>query len=167
MRSFLERHGPHLSAPLNQFRSAEADKSSQCVHYRVQDLAIGQVEPIHVYQWTDSHPGWKTGKRGAISAVQRAFNWAGKAGLLKSIGSKSPVAAMEKPQQGRREKLVSEGEYQQVQGAVNDQELARETIPLRGNKLYRTVSGKLQLLAFRPAFWSIEDLPGPRLWKKW
>lgn len=89
--------------------------------YRIQDLTINQLEPVHVYQWADSHPGWKTGKRGALTAVQRVFNWAGKAGLLKSIGGRSPVVAIEKPQQGRREKLVSEDEYSQVHGTVKDQ----------------------------------------------
>jgi integrase len=90
--------------------------------YRMQDLTINELEPFHVYQWADSHPGWKTGKRGAIIAVQRVFNWAGKAGLLKSIGGRSPLIAIEKPQQGRREKLVSEDDYEQVRGAVNDQQ---------------------------------------------
>ena len=33
-----------------------------------------------------------------------------------------PLVAIEKPQQGRREKLVSEDEYSVVHGAVKDQE---------------------------------------------
>jgi hypothetical protein len=90
--------------------------------YRVQDLTVAQLEPIHVYQWVDSHAGWKTGKRGAITAVQRAFGWAATAGLLKSLGSASPLRALEKPQQGRREQLVSEAEYREVLSLVRDQE---------------------------------------------
>src|SRR5262249_44513135 len=43
------------------------------------------------------------------------------AGLLKSIGGRSPLAALEKPPQGRREKLVSEEEYGEVRGLVSDQ----------------------------------------------
>src|SRR5262249_4522790 len=48
------------------------------------DLTIDRPRPIHVQRWVDSHPGWKTGKRGAIVAVQRAFNWAAKMGLIES-----------------------------------------------------------------------------------
>ena len=90
--------------------------------YRVRDLAIDRLEPFHIYQWVDSHTGWKTGKRGAMTAVQRAFNWAARAGLPKSIGGKSPVAHLEKPPQGRREQLVSVEEYQETLALVNDQE---------------------------------------------
>jgi integrase len=90
--------------------------------YRIQDLTIDLLEPFHVYQWADSHPGWKTGKRGAMIAVQRAFNWAAKAGLLKSIGGRSPLAKLEKPQQGRREQLVSADDYRETLSMVNDQE---------------------------------------------
>ncbi len=90
--------------------------------YRIQDLAVPQLEPIHVYQWVDSHPGWKSGKRGAMTAVQRAMTWAAKAGLLKSAGGASPLAALEKPQQGRREQLVTPEEYQKVFALVSDRE---------------------------------------------
>jgi integrase len=90
--------------------------------YVIANLTIDQLEPFHVDQWADSHPGWRTGKNGAISAIQRAFNWAAKAGLLKSIGRRSPISGIEKPSKGRREKLVSEGEYLDVLGLVQDDE---------------------------------------------
>jgi hypothetical protein len=61
------------------------------------ELTCGQLAPIHVYQWVDAHPGWKTGKRGAMVAVQRALTWAAKAGLLKAVGGISPLAALENP----------------------------------------------------------------------
>jgi integrase len=99
------------------------------VEYRIADLPVAQLEPIHVYQWADSHAGWTTGKRGAMTAVQRAFTWAGKAGLLKSLDGKSPLAALEKPAQGRREQLVSEEEYLEVLSAVPSPE-ARDLIEL-------------------------------------
>ncbi len=38
--------------------------------------------------------------------------------MLKSIGGKSPLASIEKPQQGRREQLVSEEEYRNVLTAL-------------------------------------------------
>jgi hypothetical protein len=39
-------------------------------------LTIDDLQPQHVYQWVDAHETWKTGKRGAMITVQRAFNWA-------------------------------------------------------------------------------------------
>lgn len=90
--------------------------------YAVATLTIDQLEPIHIYQWTDANPGWKTGKRGAMTAVQRAFTWAGRAGLLKEIAGRSPIASLEKPPQGRREQLVSETEYQNIIALIKDQE---------------------------------------------
>jgi integrase len=90
--------------------------------YAIGGLTIEQIEPFHIYQWADSHPRWKTGKRGAMSAVQRAFCWAARAGLLNTIGGQSPLAALEKPPQGRREELVSDQEYREALSAVNDQE---------------------------------------------
>jgi integrase len=97
--------------------------------YRVADLTVDRLEPLHVYQWVDSHPGWKTGRRGAMTAVQRAFNWAAKAGVLRDAGGKSPLTALEKPPQGRREQLVSETEYAEVTAALTSPE-ARDLIAL-------------------------------------
>jgi integrase len=91
----------------------------QGVNYRIRDLTAAQVLPVHVYQWADSHPGWTTGKRGAMTAVQRAFGWAAKAGLLGAAGV-SPLRALEKPAQGRRERLFTEAEYTEVLALVKD-----------------------------------------------
>ena len=85
-------------------------------------LRVDRLTPALVYSWVDRQAGWKTGKRGAMIAVSRAFNWAAKAGLLKSLGGRSPLAGLEKPPQGRREKLVSPEEYAEVLAIVKDQE---------------------------------------------
>lgn len=94
----------------------------------VPDLAADQLQPIHVYRWVDSHPGWTTGKRGAMTAVQRAFSWAAKAGLI----AKSPLTGLEKPPAGRREQLVSEEEYAEVLSLVKYPE-ARDLLELSWN----------------------------------
>jgi integrase/recombinase XerC len=101
---------------LNSFGSFETDT------YRVKDLTVDELEPIHVYQWADAQPRWKTGRRGAMIAVQRAFNWAAKAGLLKSLSGRSPLAAIEKPPQGRREQLVTPDEFARVLTLVRDRQ---------------------------------------------
>jgi integrase len=83
-------------------------------------MTCGELAPIHVYQWVDSHPGWKTGKRGAMIAVQRAFNWAAKAGLLKSMGNHSPLLSLEKPPQGKRKKVIPPVEFHAIMGRLQN-----------------------------------------------
>ena len=79
--------------------------------YAIASVAIDKLQPYHVTEWTDSHPGWTTGKRGAVVAVQRAMNWAAKTGKLAAIGGRSPLAGMDKSAPGRRELLITEIEY--------------------------------------------------------
>jgi integrase len=90
--------------------------------YRIQDLSISQLQPIHVYEWVDSKNSWKTGKRGAMIAVQRVFNWAGKAGLLKEIGGASPIKGLEKPPQGRRELLITQEQFDEAFSLIQGEE---------------------------------------------
>jgi integrase len=90
----------------------------------VPTITADQLQPLHVYRWVDAHPDWKSGKRGAMIAVQRAFNWAAKAGLLKAIGGNSPLSGLEKPQQGRREQLVTSEEFEEILSWVKDRPFA-------------------------------------------
>jgi integrase len=80
-------------------------------------LPVGRLKPIHVQQWVDAQPGWGNGKRGAITAVQRAFNWAAKMGLIDA----SPVRHVEKPRAGRRDVVITPGEYAWILGQVKDE----------------------------------------------
>lgn len=44
-------------------------------------LTVAKIKPKHITEWIDRHPGWtNTSKNDAISAVQRAMNWATKQG---------------------------------------------------------------------------------------
>lgn len=81
-------------------------------------LAASELRPIHVQRWVDSEPGWKTGRRGAIVAVQRAFNWAAKMGLV----AENPVRHVEKPRAGRRDVVITREEYDWILGRVKDEE---------------------------------------------
>lgn len=79
-------------------------------------LAVGQLRPFHVQAWVDAKK-WSDGmKRGAITAIQRAFNWAVKLGHING----SPIALMEKPPQGRREKIITPEMYVKIMGLVKD-----------------------------------------------
>jgi integrase len=84
-------------------------------------LAVADLEPVHVYRWLDLHPRWTTGRRGATIAVQRACNWAAKAGLFKSLGGRSPLAGLEKPAAGRREQVIAPAAFQVLINRVRDQ----------------------------------------------
>ena len=114
----LEWYVDYLTSFLRYLRSVEGPGEPG----QPPSITIDKLEPYHVYQWLDSEPGWKTGRRGAMVAVQAAFNWAAKAGILKTIGGKSPVSTLQKPQQGRREQLVTEPEYREVLALARDQE---------------------------------------------
>jgi integrase len=76
-----------------------------------QGMLADALTPGHVRQWIKLHPDWKGSQRGAIVAVQRACNWSARQGVLKLHDMRSPLAGMEKPQQGRREQLVSRAEF--------------------------------------------------------
>jgi len=108
----------YLTSFLEHLRDQEPGKPD------VPALTIDQLQPIHVYRWADAHPEWKTGRRGAMIAIQRAFNWAARAGLLKAVGGRSPLAGLEKPQQGRREQLVTPAEFEDILAWVKDREFA-------------------------------------------
>ncbi|MBV8267017.1 MAG: hypothetical protein JO252_11870 [Planctomycetaceae bacterium] len=43
--------------------------------------AAAKLKPYHVQQWLDANSGWKTGRRGAVIAVQHAFNWTARMGV--------------------------------------------------------------------------------------
>ena len=79
-------------------------------------LTTAELKPFHVQQWLDGKPGWKTGKRGAVIAVVRAFNWAVRMGHLNAHALKS----MEKPRAGRRDCLISDEQFAAVLSAVRD-----------------------------------------------
>ena len=67
-------------------------------------ITVGQLRPYHVQTWVDSHKNWsQSTKRGGIVTVKRTMRWAVKQGYIDS----SPIAYMEKPEIGRREKMVS------------------------------------------------------------
>jgi integrase len=74
-----------------------------------------ELKPIHVTGWLD-RSDWKGGRRNAVIAVKRAFNWADKQGLL----SPNPLRNVEKPQARRRTRLLSPSERQEILAAIPD-----------------------------------------------
>lgn len=79
-------------------------------------LAVGKIKPEHVENWLDSHRWGDSVRRGAITAVLRAFNWAEKRGRI----DKNPLRGkIEKPTAGKREQVITPAEYKQVLDIVS------------------------------------------------
>jgi integrase len=81
-------------------------------------MTTARLKPFHVQQWLDANPGWKTGKRGAVIAVQRAFNWAVRMGLIDA----NPIRSLEKPKAGRRDHVITADQFRTILTLVKDAE---------------------------------------------
>lgn len=76
-----------------------------------QNLPLALLKKKHVYDWVDSHPKWgDAARRGAMTAVCRAFNWAEKEDHIE----RNPVRGIEKPAQTVREVVISPVEYRKL-----------------------------------------------------
>ncbi|QDU82632.1 Tyrosine recombinase XerD [Polystyrenella longa] len=83
------------------------------------DLLVHQLKPFHVQRWVDSNPTWSDGhRRGLITTIKRAFNWALKSGHI----DQNPIMHLEKPPGGRRERILKDEEYAHILSLVKDQE---------------------------------------------
>lgn len=81
-------------------------------------LAAKDIRAFRVTQWLDRQPGWKAGsRRGAISAVKRAFQWGVQEGYL----DYSPIGAMKKPPRRRRETILSVEHRETIMEAASDE----------------------------------------------
>jgi integrase len=74
------------------------------------------LKPFHVTRWLDAHPDWDGGRRNAVIAVKRAFNWADGQGLL----SPNPLRAVQKPPPRRRTRILAPEERAEILAAVKD-----------------------------------------------
>ena len=80
-------------------------------------LMVSQLKPFHVTQWLDGHPGWgDSSRRGAITALKRAFQWAVEEGYL----VRSPVASLKKPAIPRRQTTLTREQRQLILREVSD-----------------------------------------------
>ena len=95
-------------------------------------LAISELKPFHVQQWLDANPGWKTGERGAVIAVQRAFNWAAKHGADRPP-ARSATSRSRRP--GGATTSSRPSEFAAILGHVKDQEFRDLLDRLLGDRL--------------------------------
>lgn len=69
----------------------------------IADVRVDQVKAHHVERFIDKPTWGASAKRGAITAIKRAFNWSVKQGYI----SQSPVRSVEKPEAKIRETVIS------------------------------------------------------------
>ncbi|HEV3146136.1 MAG TPA: tyrosine-type recombinase/integrase, partial [Gemmataceae bacterium] len=82
-------------------------------------LAVADLKPFHVNRWLDQHDGWGQGsRRHAIICVKRAFSWADDEGLI----STSPIRKLKKPSAGRRERILTAAEKQEILAVIKDRQ---------------------------------------------
>lgn len=80
-------------------------------------IAIDDLTPAHVTGWLNTKPKWNsTTKRGAITCLMRALNWA-----VKNMGlEKNPLKGMEKPTAKTRTQIITEDEFNALLGHIKD-----------------------------------------------
>ena len=84
---------------------------------RYPDLAIADLKPFHVQEWIDSYPTLSSGsKRNLCRSIMRTMTWAEKQGYI----DKSPIAHFEKPPGGKRQRVISDAEWQDILSLVPD-----------------------------------------------
>ncbi len=76
-------------------------------------LRVDELKPHHVETWSNHGKG----KRGKITAIKRAFNWAAEQGIIDS----SPIAHMKRPTSGRRDEIITEDQLDELLSHVPDQ----------------------------------------------
>jgi integrase len=78
-------------------------------------FTAADLKPFHVQQWVDKHKGWGPSyRRGAMISVQRCMTWAEKLGHI----DRTPLKHLEKPPQGKREKVVSAETFEMMLARV-------------------------------------------------
>lgn len=80
-------------------------------------VIAAKLIPLHVTRWLDSNPKWNGGRRNAVIAIKRAFNWADQQGIL----SPNPLRNVEKPPPRRRTRILTEGEREEIIAAIPDE----------------------------------------------
>ena len=127
-RSSTGARSTRPAAPTTGIATTSSPSPARCPR----DLAVAELKPFHVQQWLDANPGWKTGKRGAIIAVQRAFNWAARMGLHRAEPA-PPRREAARPGGGTSSSPPSE--FDEILGLVKDQEFRDLLDRLLGDRL--------------------------------
>ena len=83
----------------------------------VSRLRASEVQADDVQAWLDESGWGPSTKRGAVTAVRRAFNF----GVKTNILDRSPIMGVEKPEGQIREKLITPVRFKQILKAAKDE----------------------------------------------
>lgn len=96
------------------------------------DSPAPDLKPYHVIEWIDAQTGWGDNySRGAIVAVQRAYNWAEEMGYITA----TPLRKIKKPPAKRRETYMTPDDFRAIM------ELLAEGDPFRDFFLFVWMTG--------------------------
>lgn len=80
-------------------------------HLKPKTLTVDKLKPHHIDAWIDTQQWGDSYRRGAMTAVDRALNWAEKKGHI----DRNPIRRkLDKPAAGRRERVISHEEYETI-----------------------------------------------------
>lgn len=86
------------------------------------DRPASRLKPYELLKWTTRSPNWSnTYQNSAIRAVQRAYRWGHRMGLISS----NPVQFVEKPQCGRREEIITPAQYEEILANIRSKHFKR------------------------------------------
>lgn len=85
---------------------------------RLGTIRSADLIPFHLTSFLDAHPKWKASRRHAAIIVKRAFRWAKRQGLI----AVDPFAEFRVDPGGRRGRVVSRAEREEILGAIKDQQ---------------------------------------------
>lgn len=86
LSDFMTGLPPALS--LGETEARKADKEAKRIHAGYGKKPVGEIRPLDIQQWVDSHPNWDGCKRFALQSVKRAFSYALEVELIES----NPIA---------------------------------------------------------------------------
>jgi site-specific recombinase XerD len=94
------------------------------------NLQVASLQPHHVTAWLKAKAdAWRSSstRHNAVAAVKRAFRWAEVEGYIES----SPIRHVKLPAMGRRQRIMTEGEFQRALAATPDREFRDFLVALR------------------------------------
>jgi site-specific recombinase XerD len=94
------------------------------------NLQVASLQPHHVTAWLKARAdAWKSTstRHNAVAAVKRAFRWAEVEGYIES----SPIRHVKLPAMGRRQRIMTEGEFQRALSVTPGREFRDFLIALR------------------------------------
>ena len=122
-------------------------------------LLAQDVKPLHVTRWLDGHPGWKGGRRNAVIAIKRTFNWAASEGIL----TINPVRNVKKPPRTYRDRILKPEEKKEILDTIKDRQFrefvfAMQESGARPSEVRRVAAANVDLKLGVWIFWDHKTL---------